>query len=233
MDRLPGPSPATAGNRPDRWPWALDREPLAALVATALEHDPARTRAHACTEAVRPSALALLGLVGPLHQTGAARGKEDASRADRIHGRPGRTALHGRSHTLVHSPSTRVHTTPFNAPRTFSARFAQSLRRPLRGLPRGPRAVGIFAAPRPRRGACILAPTPPLPGGGAFARSCPTTTSLTHGGLSVPPSEPPCPSPCGSSGWPRSTCDAGTARRSSSPRPMTSASASSDASAGS
>ena len=61
---------ATAGGacgahgRPSR----LGGEPLAALVAAALEHVPAGARAHARTEPVGAGALALLGLVGALHR---------------------------------------------------------------------------------------------------------------------------------------------------------------------
>src|SRR5262245_33804972 len=45
----------------------LGREPLAALGAAPPQHVPAGARAHAGTEPVGAGALALLGLVGPLH----------------------------------------------------------------------------------------------------------------------------------------------------------------------
>src|SRR3712207_6300206 len=71
-------------HRPRRRP--LDRQPLAALVATALEDETAGAGLHARAEPVRAGALALLGLVGALH------GGEDTTAA----------ALH----RLVHSPCT-------------------------------------------------------------------------------------------------------------------------------
>ena len=83
---------------------SLDREPLAALVATPLQHDPAGTRRHLVAGAVGPGALALLGLVGALHKAvGSARrmcaGGQDSRR--RYHAR--RTSINHRDATRARS----------------------------------------------------------------------------------------------------------------------------------
>src|SRR4051794_23539693 len=109
--RAPGsgsPSSAPAGTRARtrrcatgvgawRPPRALHRQALATLAAAPLEHDAPRAGAHAGTEAVGAGALALLGLVGPLHRadedTGARSAHGGAHAVDtRAQGRRGRKA---------------------------------------------------------------------------------------------------------------------------------------------
>src|SRR4051812_9472715 len=114
---------------------ALDSQSLAALVAAALEHEPAGAGAHTGTKPVGAGALALLGLIGALHVSrtpsvrglGAAPSRRAARRLTRIQ-------------RAVHNPAHR--------PRTgLSTTFVRDLRVRPEGLPTGPGAFAMFGLP--------------------------------------------------------------------------------------
>src|SRR5215210_2698978 len=121
-------------------PPPLDREPLAALVATALEDDATGTRLHARPEAVRAGALALLGLVGALH-VGAPRGLAGPrTRQRRVGPRRvtgAREDTRAALHSPVHTPSTACAQAVRTGPPKILARFAGSSRTGSERVPAG------------------------------------------------------------------------------------------------
>src|SRR5215210_4860875 len=156
---------ATAGGDDARRsrPRPLDRQPLAALVATALEDDATGTGLHASAEAVRPGALALLGLVGALHvgcssEIWPDRGRRTVAATGR---RRSEDTTAAPLHRLVHSPCTAIHRGGREGLRKILARFARYSRRVLRRPVQGPPAVAMFAPVRPLRRPPLLRPAPP------------------------------------------------------------------------
>src|SRR5262245_15800385 len=131
-------------------PHASDGQALAALVAAALEHEPAGTRAHTGAKPVGAGALALLGLIGALHVSrtpsgcglGAAPSRRAARRLTRI-----QRAVHSPTHT----PPTGLFTT-----------IVRDLRHTPEGLPNGHGAFAMFALPG-HRGPIPSPPSSPRP----------------------------------------------------------------------
>src|SRR5438067_12269515 len=70
---------------------------------------PARARAHARAEAVRACSLALLGLVGPLHQEGPRRPGVESIGTGAPLPRPVRSPLGGNLHNPCTASSARIH----------------------------------------------------------------------------------------------------------------------------
>src|SRR3954453_19055523 len=113
------------------WRPQSDGQPLAALVAAPLEHQPACARRHPLAEAVGPGALALLRLAGALHAVAS-------------------VAAGCRRMGPVDSRDAHAVNTLFadNSPR-----FATSSQDLAHSLARGPRGSAIVAAPARKCGA--------------------------------------------------------------------------------